>query len=840
MKQEQSNCSKVVNEEAVNVAKRALSQTPICGPEPMKKDIVINSAPPLSMGLVPTAQLITVQLNNVYVSLHCYSITEQLSKGTVHRNDGYSFVLSNLPLVVTTIFVICIPSSSRTSKPLEKLSAGPIFNSPSRGHNIPIPILAKPVSPNVPRRRLCNSAQETALFPCQNYNRFRHKSSQTEVSALQPDTFADSVRKIAVALDEMKVKLASVQSKVASLEARFTAVYGDDILLPVAESSKARNSKKSYSTPRRKRSFVLNSSRFWASRRLACRLAAERLQQDGGKIGSVLLPSTPALSSPPAVSTSGAVPVRRSRRFITNEGFGGEQTAPVTKAKIAKLLMDARLEMAAEEKERLEVQASGSVSASEDARSVQSIEQVNNSPELGCSFHTQTTLSSVQDEATALPPIRPLQSALNGVEGEKEGSELPTVSAAGTDEGMAASTLGNRGSPAKSVTTEEGTPSVSSTSPSTLPQLPPIPAKYRRPMLLDTSEIARQTKDMLLKCAISQRSFGQNVLGKLPPQNFYLYSHSLYISTGKEGAIAIKFEKSEEVSPKSQQDSLSGDAADSSKSTNAMDTASTQSRVSATVTPVAAASLSYKPENCGRSSISIRSSEAQRLLKDGFDVMKTVADAKLLLNTTSMTQRALGNTILGLSQASVSDLLCKCRPWDQISGNKPRESYVRLKLWVDSVRLASGLSDEVNENVAERKPKRQRTESGSSATVDTESKQLTEQQLDVLVNFFDQCPQPDPNDISELAKQICCSLEDVNEWFEKRRLGGRTSTSVLMKKESHLQHSTSKGGSPVLQNNLSPVSTASLNRRKKTVPTRILPSSLESPSESTVSPPSTS
>uniref|UniRef100_A0A0R3SUJ5 CUT domain-containing protein n=1 Tax=Hymenolepis diminuta TaxID=6216 RepID=A0A0R3SUJ5_HYMDI len=61
-----------------------------------------------------------------------------------------------------------------------------------------------------------------------------------------------------------------------------------------------------------------------------------------------------------------------------------------------------------------------------------------------------------------------------------------------------------------------------------------------------------------------------------------------------------------------------------------------------------------------------------------------------LLNTTSMTQRALGNTILGLSQASVSDLLCKCRPWDQILGTKPRESYVRLKLWVDSVREASG------------------------------------------------------------------------------------------------------------------------------------------------------
>lgn len=215
--------------------------------------------------------------------------------------------------------------------------------------------------------------------------------------------------------------------------------------------------------------------------------------------------------------------------------------------------------------------------------------------------------------------------------------------------------------------------------------------------------------------------------------------------------MAAKYEKSEDVSPKSQQDSLPGDAAGSFKSTNAVDTVSTPPRVNTTVTSMAVASLSCKSENCGRSSISIRSSEAQRLLKEGFDVMKTVADAKLvlfpisqrclllprlkcfkhclfhlfkrpvelinslfkcwnmnplsylytyvvlnvfqLLNTTSMTQRALGNTILGLSQASVSDLLCKCRPWDQISGNKPRESYVRLKLWVDSVRLASGLSD---------------------------------------------------------------------------------------------------------------------------------------------------
>lgn len=139
----------------------------------------------------------------------------------------------------------------------------------------------------------------------------------------------------------------------------------------------------------------------------------------------------------------------------------------------------------------------------------------------------QPKLSSVQNATAVLSPILPLPSAPNGGEGGGEGSELPTVSAADTDEGMAVTVLGNRASPAKSATTEEAMPSASSTSPSTLPQLPPIPVKYRRPMLLDTSEIARQTKDMLLKCAISQRSFGQNVLGKLPLHNLYLCSHIL-------------------------------------------------------------------------------------------------------------------------------------------------------------------------------------------------------------------------------------------------------------------------------------------------------------------------
>ncbi|KAM3180987.1 hypothetical protein ACTXT7_015236 [Hymenolepis weldensis] len=311
-----------------------------------------------------------------------------------------------------------------------------------------------------------------------------------------------------------------------------------------------------------------------------------------------------------------------------------------------------------------------------------------------------------------------------------------------------------------------------------------------------------------------------------------------------------------------------------------------------------------KLDSSGRSSISIRSAKAQKLLKEGFDVMKTVAEAKLLLNTTSMTQRALGNTILGLSQASVSDLLCKCRPWDQILGTKPRESYVRLKLWVDSVREASGYTEDNGESqdIAEPNAKPQRIESESppivvsmkeepseptaAAAQEVQDKQLTEQQLDVLVNFFDQCPDPDPNDVSELVKQIGSTLdvifeeapiecnvsvadkpiEDfmrfkalsnidtlvgittmqskncvlfsillVNEWFEKRRQEVKAGLIPPIREEVPQPIIERDCASPTPLISQSIPATTSLNRRKKAVPTRIVPASqIILPLESTV------
>lgn len=133
-------------------------------------------------------------------------------------------------------------------------------------------------------------------------------------------------------------------------------------------------------------------------------------------------------------------------------------------------------------------------------------------------------LTGIRVDSPTLPPILPLltSSVLEAAAAASSATTVPTSAAvvdsiepsACASEDETTGALPTQVTSSKSIIAISGssTPPTSS-SPSTLPQLPPIPAKYRRPMLLDTSEIARQTKDMLLKCAISQRSFGQNVLG---------------------------------------------------------------------------------------------------------------------------------------------------------------------------------------------------------------------------------------------------------------------------------------------------------------------------------------
>lgn len=55
-------------------------------------------------------------------------------------------------------------------------------------------------------------------------------------------------------------------------------------------------------------------------------------------------------------------------------------------------------------------------------------------------------------------------------------------------------------------------------------------------------------------------------------------------------------------------------------------------------------------------------------------------------------QRLFGETILGLTQGSVSDLLARPKPWHKLS-LKGREPFVRMQLWLNDPNNVEKLMD---------------------------------------------------------------------------------------------------------------------------------------------------
>lgn len=55
-------------------------------------------------------------------------------------------------------------------------------------------------------------------------------------------------------------------------------------------------------------------------------------------------------------------------------------------------------------------------------------------------------------------------------------------------------------------------------------------------------------------------------------------------------------------------------------------------------------------------------------------------------------QRLFGESILGLTQGSVSDLLARPKPWHKLS-LKGREPFVRMQLWLSDPRNVEKLMD---------------------------------------------------------------------------------------------------------------------------------------------------
>ncbi|XP_078410339.1 homeobox protein cut-like 2 [Cetorhinus maximus] len=235
------------------------------------------------------------------------------------------------------------------------------------------------------------------------------------------------------------------------------------------------------------------------------------------------------------------------------------------------------------------------------------------------------------------------------------------------------------------------------------PTVPPLtPEQYEMYMYreVDTIELTRQVKEKLAKNGICQRIFGEKVLGLSQGSVSDMLSRpkpwSKLTQKGREPFIRMqlwlidklgqstqpaqpiqanktvqaRYSPSPPPSPtdceKSQQEPVSA-ALESTKENQQPESQS------------ASHSLSGKSLSNGQSPTGIQEMVAISSELDTYAITKKV---KEVLTDNNLGQRLFGESILGLTQGSVSDLLSRPKPWHKLS-LKGREPFVRMQLWLN-------------------------------------------------------------------------------------------------------------------------------------------------------------
>ncbi|KAG9348342.1 hypothetical protein JZ751_002077 [Albula glossodonta] len=331
--------------------------------------------------------------------------------------------------------------------------------------------------------------------------------------------------------------------------------------------------------------------------------------------------------------------------------------------------------------------------------------------------------------------------------------------------------------------------------------VPPLaPEQYELYMNqeLDTLELTRLIKDNLAKNGICQRIFGDKVLGLSQGSVSDMLSRpkpwSKLTQKGREPFIRMHLwlngELGQNVLP------LQGQMQEGTPKTSASCSPAPES-------PLSSAEESVKslgepalhppaPEPSepplplpvpGHSGLSIQEMVAMSSELDTYAITKKV---KEVLTDNNLGQRLFGETILGLTQGSVSDLLARPKPWHKLS-LKGREPFVRMQLWLSDPRNVDKLMDmkrmEKKAYMKRRHSSVSESQAGDSSLGAAEfslggSPQhqlkkprvvLAPEEKEALKRAYQQKPYPSPKTIEELANQLNLKTSTVINWFHNYR-----------------------------------------------------------------------
>ncbi|XP_028276473.1 cut-like homeobox 1b isoform X1 [Parambassis ranga] len=217
----------------------------------------------------------------------------------------------------------------------------------------------------------------------------------------------------------------------------------------------------------------------------------------------------------------------------------------------------------------------------------------------------------------------------------------------------------------------------------------------------------------------------------------------------------------------------------------------------------------------GHSGLSIQEMVAMSPELDTYAITKKV---KEVLTDNNLGQRLFGETILGLTQGSVSDLLARPKPWHKLS-LKGREPFVRMQLWLQDPHSVEKLMDLKRlEKKAYMKRRLSSLSDGHSvdgALAGTDymqgSQSPGQQQLkkprvvlgpeekEALKKAYQQKPYPSPKTIEELAAQLNLKTSTVINWFHNYRSRIRRELFIEEIQAAGGAGPGSEGGSPSLR-----------------------------------------
>ncbi|XP_060594770.1 homeobox protein cut-like 1 isoform X3 [Ruditapes philippinarum] len=198
------------------------------------------------------------------------------------------------------------------------------------------------------------------------------------------------------------------------------------------------------------------------------------------------------------------------------------------------------------------------------------------------------------------------------------------------------------------------------------------------------------------------------------------------------------------------------------------------------------------------------------------DTLELTGRVKDVLQFNNLGQKLFGEAVLGLSQGSVSELLSKPKPWHMLS-IKGREPFIKMHLWLSDPHNVERLKHYQNEMKANRR-RRHSLEDRYDASIALPKRPrvfFSEEQKERLRQAYNRDPYPNQNTIEALANTLGVGVKTVINWFHNHRMRAKQqqhATSPTTPYSEYSQQSINKEESNDDNSNNSDISSMSDNR----------------------------